>query len=150
MKSKRDYVLFKSDHPLKSYTQIRKLTLGVTLALCTILGTFTYIPPSPVLCFVYQYISTYLQTVMFRWSKQVAITILGNLLQRKSCFSARKSPSPFRPRGDEDVQAAKRDCNAPATCDLNTWLCGWQTDLSPMGVRVGVVLQKLKGLHSKT
>jgi len=36
------------------------------------------------------------------------------------------------------MQAAKRDCNAPPTRCLNKWLCGWQTDLSVMGVRVGV------------
>jgi len=33
------------------------------------------------------------------------------------------------PRGDGDIQAAKRDCYAPATCDLNIWLFGRQTDL---------------------
>jgi len=42
------------------------------------------------------------------------------------------------PKGDGDVQAAKRDCNAPPTRYLNIWLCGRQTDLSVMGVRVGV------------
>jgi len=31
------------------------------------------------------------------------------------------------------MQAAKRDCNAPPTRDLNIWLCG-QTDLRVMGV----------------
>jgi len=36
------------------------------------------------------------------------------------------------------MQAAKRDCNAPHTRYLNIWLCGRQTDLSFMGVRVGV------------
>jgi len=34
------------------------------------------------------------------------------------------------------MQSAKRYCYAP-TRDLNIWLCGWQTDLSVMGVRVG-------------
>jgi len=36
------------------------------------------------------------------------------------------------------MQAAKRDYNAPDTCDLNIWLYGRQTDLSVMGIRVGV------------
>jgi len=39
------------------------------------------------------------------------------------------------PRGEGDMQSAKRHCNAPATCDLNIWLFGRQTDLSVMGVR---------------
>jgi len=42
------------------------------------------------------------------------------------------------PKGDGDVQAAKRDCNAPPTRYLNIWLCGRQTVLSVMGVGVGV------------
>jgi len=37
-------------------------------------------------------------------------------------------------KGEGDMQAAKRDCNAPPTRDLNIWLCGRQTDLSAMGV----------------
>jgi len=36
------------------------------------------------------------------------------------------------------MQAAKRNCNAPSTSYLNIWLCGRQTDLNVMGVRVGV------------
>jgi len=37
-------------------------------------------------------------------------------------------------KGDGDIQAAKRDCNAPSTRDLNiVWLCGRQTYLSDMG-----------------
>jgi len=27
--------------------------------------------------------------------------------------------------GNGDMQAAKRDYNAPPTLDLNIWLCGW-------------------------
>jgi len=46
------------------------------------------------------------------------------------------------PRGDVDMQAAKRDCNAPATCDLKLWLFGRQAGLSVMGVRVGVAWVK--------
>jgi len=42
--------------------------------------------------------------------------------------------------GDGDMPAAKRDCNAPHTRDLNIWLCGRHTDLSVMGVRVGVTI----------
>jgi len=42
------------------------------------------------------------------------------------------------PKGDGDKQAAKQDCNAPPTCDLNIWLCGGQTVLSIMGSTVGV------------
>jgi len=34
------------------------------------------------------------------------------------------------------MQAAKRDCSASPTLDHNIWLCGRQTDLSVMGVRV--------------
>jgi len=41
-------------------------------------------------------------------------------------------------KGDGDVQAAKQDCNAPPTHDVNIWLCGRQTDLRVMGVRVDV------------
>jgi len=41
-------------------------------------------------------------------------------------------------KGDGDKQAAERDCNAPPTRYLNIWLCGRQTDLSVMGVKVGV------------
>jgi len=41
-------------------------------------------------------------------------------------------------QGDEDMPAAKRDWNAPPTRNLNIWICGRQTDLSDMGVRVGV------------
>jgi len=40
------------------------------------------------------------------------------------------------------MQAAKRDCNAPATCDLKLWLFGRQAGLSVMGVRVGVAWVK--------
>jgi len=40
--------------------------------------------------------------------------------------------------GDGDMQEAKRVCNAPPTRKLNIWLCGRQTDLSVMGVRMGV------------
>jgi len=29
------------------------------------------------------------------------------------------------PKGNGDMQAAKRDCNAPPTRDLNIWLCGY-------------------------
>jgi len=36
------------------------------------------------------------------------------------------------------MQVAKRDCNAPPIRDLNIWLCERHTDLSVMGVRVGV------------
>jgi len=32
-----------------------------------------------------------------------------------------------------DKQQSK-DCKAPPTFDFNIWLCGWQTDLSVMGV----------------
>jgi len=32
----------------------------------------------------------------------------------------------------------ERDSNTPPTRDLNIWLCGRQTDLSVMGVRVDV------------
>jgi len=35
------------------------------------------------------------------------------------------------------MQAAKRNCNAPPTRDLNTWLCRRQLDLSVMSVRMG-------------
>jgi len=42
------------------------------------------------------------------------------------------------PNGDGDMQAAKRDCNAPPTRDLNIWLYGRQKDLRVMGVRVSV------------
>jgi len=28
------------------------------------------------------------------------------------------------PKGNADMQAAKRDWNAPPTRDLNMWLCG--------------------------
>jgi len=38
------------------------------------------------------------------------------------------------PTGNGDMQAAKRDRNAPPTRDLNIWLCGRKTDLSVMGV----------------
>jgi len=41
-------------------------------------------------------------------------------------------------KGDGDIKAEKRDCNAPLTRDLSIWLCGRQTDLSVMDVRVGV------------
>jgi len=34
------------------------------------------------------------------------------------------------------MQAAKRNCNAPPTRDLNTWLCRRQLDI--MSVRMGV------------
>jgi len=37
-----------------------------------------------------------------------------------------------------DKQTAKRDWNAPPTPDQNIWLCRQLTDLSVMGVRVGV------------
>jgi len=47
-------------------------------------------------------------------------------------------PERFRPKGDGDMQAAKRDCNAPSTRYFNIWICGRQTDLSVMGVRVSV------------
>jgi len=33
----------------------------------------------------------------------------------------------------------ERDCNAPPTRNLNIWLCGRQTDLSVVGVKVGLV-----------
>jgi len=36
------------------------------------------------------------------------------------------------------MQAAKGDCNAPPTPELNIWLCGRQADLSVMGIRVGL------------
>jgi len=36
------------------------------------------------------------------------------------------------------MQAVKRDCNAPPTRYLNIWLCGRQTDLKVMDVRVAV------------
>jgi len=36
------------------------------------------------------------------------------------------------------MQAAKQDCNAPPTRYLNIWLWWRQTDLSVMGVIVGV------------
>jgi len=42
------------------------------------------------------------------------------------------------PKGDGDMQAAKRDCKAPPTRDRNIRLCGRQTDLSVMAVRVDV------------
>jgi len=29
-----------------------------------------------------------------------------------------------RPKGNGDMQAAKRDCNAPPTRDPNIWICG--------------------------
>jgi len=41
------------------------------------------------------------------------------------------------PKGVGEMLAAKRDCNAPPTRDLNIWFCGRQTDLSVMDVRVG-------------
>jgi len=41
-------------------------------------------------------------------------------------------------KGNGDMQAAKRDWNAPPTRDVNIWFCGRLTDLSVMGVRVGV------------
>jgi len=41
-------------------------------------------------------------------------------------------------KGSGDMQAAKRDWNAPPTRDINIWLCGRYTDLRVMGVRVGV------------
>jgi len=41
-------------------------------------------------------------------------------------------------KGNVDMQAARRDGNAPPTHDLNIWLCGRWTDLSVVGVRVGV------------
>jgi len=42
------------------------------------------------------------------------------------------------PKGNGDMQAAKQDWNARSTRDLNIWLCERWTDLSIMGVRVGV------------
>jgi len=42
------------------------------------------------------------------------------------------------PKGDGDMQAARRHCNAPPIRYLNIWLCGRQTDLSGMGFRMGV------------
>jgi len=42
------------------------------------------------------------------------------------------------PKGNGDMEAARRDCNAPPTRDLNICLCGRQTGSSVMGVRVGV------------
>jgi len=39
-----------------------------------------------------------------------------------------------------EIQAAKRDLNAPPTDDLNIWLCG----LGVMGVRVGVAYLRNK------
>jgi len=44
------------------------------------------------------------------------------------------------PKGNGDMQAAKRDWNAPPNRDLNIWLCGRKTDLSVMRVRVGVAI----------
>jgi len=40
----------------------------------------------------------------------------------------------YQIKEDGDVQAAKLDCNAPPTRDINIWLCGRQTDLSVMVV----------------
>jgi len=39
---------------------------------------------------------------------------------------------------DRDMQPEKRDCNASPTLYLNICLCGRQTDLSVVDVRVGV------------
>jgi len=39
------------------------------------------------------------------------------------------------PKGDGDMEAGKRDYNAPPNRDLNLWLCGRQSDLSVMGVK---------------
>jgi len=46
------------------------------------------------------------------------------------------------------MQAAKRDCNAPPTRDLNIWLCGRQINLSVMGVRVGVANFRSKSIRT--
>jgi len=35
------------------------------------------------------------------------------------------------------IQAAKRDCRAPPTCDFSIWKWWRQTDLSVMGGREG-------------
>jgi len=37
-------------------------------------------------------------------------------------------------KGDGDMQATKRDCNAHPTRELNIWLCGRQTDLNPISL----------------
>jgi len=42
------------------------------------------------------------------------------------------------PRGDGDMQSAKRDCNTPATCDLNIWIFERATDLSVMGQSIDI------------
>jgi len=54
------------------------------------------------------------------------------------CTSTIRYPLLSLPKGDGDMQAARRHCNAPPIRYLNIWLCGRQTDLSGMGFRMGV------------